>query len=110
MGSNVFDEFGKPAPKLVQAEAGFGEIKENVQKDLKALIEDRQHPFMWAVDALPRQDLAQMADAPVNLTAFLQHMLADQEETVGGPIDVALLSKGEGFVWIKHKNLGVVAI
>ena len=33
-------------------------------------------------------------------------MAADQEETVGG----CLLSKGEGFVWIKHKSLGVVGI
>jgi len=24
-------------------------------------------------------------------------------ETVGGPIDVAVISKGEGFVWIKRK-------
>jgi hypothetical protein len=90
--------------------AGAGQIKENVQKDLHALVEERQKFFMWAVDALPRQDLARMADALVGLTAFLMQMAADQEETVGGPIDVALLSKGEGFVWIKHKSLGVVSI
>jgi len=27
-----------------------------------------------------------------------------QRETVGGPIDVAVLSKGDGFVWIKRKS------
>jgi len=26
------------------------------------------------------------------------------EETVGGPIDVAVISKGDGFVWIKRKH------
>jgi hypothetical protein len=25
-------------------------------------------------------------------------------ETVGGPIDVAVISKGDGFVWIKRKH------
>jgi hypothetical protein len=25
-------------------------------------------------------------------------------ETVGGPIDVAIISKGEGFVWVKRKR------
>jgi hypothetical protein len=25
-------------------------------------------------------------------------------ETVGGPIDVAVLSKGDGFIWIKRKH------
>ena len=27
-----------------------------------------------------------------------------EEETVGGPIDVAVISKGDGFVWIKRKH------
>jgi len=25
-------------------------------------------------------------------------------ETVGGPIDVAVISKGDGFIWIKRKH------
>ncbi len=63
-------------------------------------------PFMEAVSALPRQDLARMAEALVNLTAFLMHMTADEDETVAEPIDVALLSKGDGFVWFRHKEVG----
>jgi hypothetical protein len=31
-------------------------------------------------------------------------MSIDQDETVGGPIDVAVISKGDGFVWIKRKH------
>ncbi len=62
-------------------------------------------PFMDAVSALPRQDLAKMAEALINLTAFLMRMTVDQEETVAEPIDVALLSKGEGFIWVRHKEL-----
>ncbi len=71
-------------------------------------------PFMDAVSALPRQDLAKMAEALVNLTAFLMRMTADQDETVAEPIDVALLSKGDGFIWVKHKELvrqtGILAL
>jgi len=29
---------------------------------------------------------------------------ADESESVGGPIDVALISKGDGFVWIERKH------
>ena len=25
-------------------------------------------------------------------------------ETVGGPIDVAVITKGDGFVWVKRKH------
>ena len=68
-------------------------------------IEQRyDQPFMAAVAALPREDLANMAEGLVSLTAFLMRMSADQPETVAEPIDVAMLSKGDGFVWIKHKD------
>jgi hypothetical protein len=61
--------------------------------------------FIDAVSALPRQDLAKMAEALVSLTAFLMRMRTSQYETVAEPIDVAVLSKGDGFIWVKHKNL-----
>jgi hypothetical protein len=40
----------------------------------------------------------------VSLTALRARVSAREKETVAGPIDVAVLSKGEGFVWIRHKN------
>lgn len=51
---------------------------------------------------LPKQELAYMAESLVNLTAF-KRKVSDQHETVGGPIDVALISKTDGFVWVKRK-------
>jgi hypothetical protein len=79
--------------------------KEFVDYLRKEILQRYDEPFMQAVSALPRQDLAKMAEALVNLTAFLMRMTADQDETVTEPIDVALLSKGDGFTWIKHKEL-----
>ncbi len=32
-------------------------------------------------------------------------MLDNFSETVGGPIDIAFISKGEGFIWIKKKSI-----
>jgi hypothetical protein len=57
------------------------------------------------VSALPRYELAKLAEALVNLTAFRARMSADEAETVGGPIDVAVISKGDGFVWVKKRDL-----
>ncbi len=72
----------------------------------ETVLDPYSGPFMMAVSALPRQDLARMAEALVNLTAFLMRMTADEDETVAEPIDVALLSKGDGFVWFRHKEVG----
>jgi hypothetical protein len=38
----------------------------------------------------------------VALTSLKRRVSSDAE-TVGGAIDVALISKGDGFVWIKRK-------
>jgi hypothetical protein len=37
--------------------------------------------------------------------SFLMRMAVDESETVAEPVDVAILSKREGFVWIKRKHL-----
>jgi len=55
------------------------------------------------VNHLPKEELAAMAEALVNLTSFKRHVTR-QAETVGGPIDVAVISRGDGFIWIKRKH------
>ena len=62
-------------------------------------------PFLAAVAALPRHDLAVVAETLVQFSSFRMKFLANEKETVGGPIDVALLSKADGFVWVQHKRL-----
>jgi len=66
---------------------------------------DERHvgPVINAVAALPKDDLAAMAEALVNLTSFKRKVTLEPE-TVGGPIDVAVISKGDGFIWIKRKH------
>ena len=61
------------------------------------------NPVMSVVQALPRDELAAMAESLINLTSFKRRVSMD-DETVGGPIDVAVISKGDGFIWIKRKH------
>lgn len=44
-----------------------------------------------------------MAETLINLTSF-KRRISIGAETVGGPIDVAVITKGDGFVWIKRKH------
>jgi hypothetical protein len=60
-------------------------------------------PVVATVAVLPKDELAAMAESLVNLTSFKRKFSMDAE-TVGGPIDVAVISKGDGFVWIKRKH------
>lgn len=83
---------------------------ERVQKAFRKALDEEidekyKGPLIAAVDALPRHDLAKMAEALVNLTALRMRMSVKEKETVGGSIDVAVLSKAAGFVWMKRDNL-----
>lgn len=60
-------------------------------------------PIVRAVSFLPKEELASMAEALVSLTSTKRRVTLDAE-TVGGPIDVAVISKGDGFIWIKRKH------
>ncbi len=62
------------------------------------------NPVMDTVAVLPKDELASMAEALVSLTSFKRKVTIGEEETVGGPIDVAVISKGDGFIWIKRKH------
>ena len=88
----------RPRGRIEKAKNDFGEAMEHEVQEKYA------QPFMSAVAALPRHDLAAMAEALVNLTKFRARMSVTQKETVGGPIDIAMLSKGEGFVWVTRKD------
>jgi hypothetical protein len=60
-------------------------------------------PIVEIAAHLPKEELASMAEALVNLTSFKRHVTR-HAETVGGPIDVAVISRGDGFIWIKRKQ------
>lgn len=60
-------------------------------------------PVLDMVSHMPKEELASLAGALVSLTS-LKRKVTMVTESVGGPVDVAVLSKGDGFVWIRRKH------
>ena len=60
-------------------------------------------PLIDTVVLLDKEDMANMAESFISLTSLVRRMQPG-EETVGGPVDVAVISKGDGFVWINRKH------
>lgn len=60
-------------------------------------------PTVQTVAILSKEDLAEMAESLIYLT-YLKRRISSDEESVGGPIDVAIISKGDGFIWKKRKH------
>jgi hypothetical protein len=69
------------------------------------LYQRRVHtePILRAIDNLPRMELAETAASLVKLNSF-QLRVSGQPETVGGPIDVAIISLADGLVMIQDSH------
>jgi hypothetical protein len=60
-------------------------------------------PVTRVVAVLPKAEMARLAEALVNLTS-IKRKFSSVSETVAEPIDVAVISKSDGFVWIRKKT------
>jgi hypothetical protein len=76
--------------------AGFSDTFDAIRGESRGEIEDM-------VEFMPKPEMARMAEALVNLTS-IKRRVSRGFETVGGPIDVAVISRAEGFVWVSRKH------
>lgn len=61
------------------------------------------NPILAVVEISTRQDLAETAHDLVALNIFKKRIMAD-DPTVGGAIDVAMISRDTGFTWVKRQR------
>lgn len=66
-------------------------------------FEKYSRPLVNTISLLSISDMANVAESLVALTSLVNRM-SPREESVGGPVDVAVISKGDGFIWIKRKH------
>jgi hypothetical protein len=79
-------------------------VFEELQKELAAIRRrELAIPILNVLAAIPKDELGQLAQALVSATAFRRRISLDAE-TVGGPVDVAVISKTDGFVWMRRKS------
>lgn len=90
-------------------------IKENIDKILSELIPkvlkkiskvsfDKHTKYIVrSVSHLRKDDLIELAENLINLTS-IKRKTSSEIQSVGGPIDIALITKHEGFIWIKRKE------
>lgn len=92
----------------VNIKDGIAEGLHRIYDDYNGVLDNYKHenftiPILSIVNSLPKDELAEMAESLVNLTSF-KRRVSSSLETVGGPIDVAVITKGDGLVWIKRKH------
>ncbi len=58
---------------------------------------------MRIIGSLPVDEMAELAETLIMLES-LKEKVTRPTESVGGPIDVCVISKSDGFVWNKRKH------
>ena len=62
-------------------------------------------PIIDSVTSLPIEELALFAESMINITSVRRRVAIDGNiGTVGGPIDVAIVTRGDGLIWLKRKH------
>lgn len=105
---SILDGIDLPGVDKQAIQTRIEDAGKELLEDLQAAAREQSNsnrvsPILDTVGVLPKEELAEMAEALVNLTSFEQR-ISGEVQTVGGPIDVAVISKGDGFVWIKRKH------
>ncbi len=84
-------------------ELGIRFIPSWFQGFYRGLDNEYREPVEQAIGRLSKGEMATLVEALVGSTSIRRHVSNDQE-TVGGPIDVAVISRDDGFIWVKRKQ------
>ncbi len=60
-------------------------------------------PIFKSIGALPFDELSNLCESLIKVTSLKRKVQPDLE-TVGGDVDVAIITKGDGFIWTKRKH------
>jgi hypothetical protein len=113
--STLSDRLGNFARKMIADSGGdvaaipnFDEVVARARHQMGDDILERaqrEHalPLRRVLGVLPVDEMAELAETLINLQA-LKEKVTKSSETVGGPVDVAIITKSEGLVWVKRKH------
>lgn len=78
-------------------------IGERIDDGINQLKQFSRQELSSVVAHLSKKELAEFSYSLVELTSH-KRRYSSQQETVGGPIDVAILTRNEGFIWVRRKH------
>lgn len=67
------------------------------------VLQGHYHALKRVIASLPVEEMTHLAETLVTLES-LKERVTTPRQSVGGPIDVAVITKSEGLVWIKRKH------
>ena len=79
------------------------DLKKQVNTALQGHKKQNERQWEKALESYNLEAMAALAESLIDLTGF-QRILNFDPEGVGGPVDVAVISKNDGFTWLNRKS------
>ena len=103
-------EFARSMLRLANAQEPAN-LEEELEKSREAfrqtwygkVLQSHYHSLKRVIASLPMEEMTHLAETMVTLES-LKEKVTSPKQSVGGPIDVAVITKSEGLVWIKRKH------
>lgn len=97
------DEKQKFINEISKIELANDLLNNSFEDFLDQLKQDHADPILASISALPKEELSNLAESLIKITSIKRKVQSDLE-TVGGPVDVAIITRGDGFIWTKRKH------
>lgn len=107
--NNIFQGIADESFAEGKKQEVFGQLSSATPNIINQIIAKAQKQYLWpitqSVATLPIEELAMLAESMINITSLRRKVAIDSNiGTVGGPIDVAMITKSDGFIWMKRKH------
>lgn len=83
-------------------DASMDALSNDLVRQIARTFDPQRKQILNTVSTFSKSQLAELANTLVESTSFKQKVSMTLE-SVGGPVDVAVISKHEGFIWIDRK-------
>ncbi len=97
------DDAEKVISILDKVQNKHSEFDERFDEFISGIKRTNRTPILNSIMFLPKDELSNLAESLINITS-LKRKVQDGLETVGGDVDVAIITKGDGFIWTKRKH------
>ena len=101
--NNIFQGIADESFAEGKKQEVFGQLSSATPNIINQIIAKAQKQYLWpitqSVATLPIEELAMLAESMINITSLRRKVAIDSNiGTVGGPIDVAMITKSDGFI------------
>lgn len=102
---SIDDSFFAPGKKTEVQQALNSTASTIITQIISKAQQQYLFPITNSIATLPIEELSLLAESMINITSLRRKVAIDNNiGTVGGPVDLAIISKGEGFIWLKRKH------